>query len=73
MPAVVFQPWPMHRRRRLAREFVEDAGDLLLDSAERREDFGHTLAGEILKIASFENGNHAIPNVLGEPLLGVLP
>jgi len=53
------------------RELVERAGDLFIDATERRHHLGDALTGEILEIASFEDLDHAIPDVVGEFLRDV--
>lgn len=52
-----------------ARERIERAGDVAFEARERGHDFRYPLAGQILKIASFEDLNHAIADVLRKPLL----
>jgi hypothetical protein len=53
-----------------ARNLIKRGGDLAFETRERRHDFGHTLAGQILKIAGLEDLGHLVANVLRKPLFG---
>ena len=58
------------RRGGGARNLVKRGGDLAFETRRRRHDFGHTLAGQILKIAGLEDLRHPVANVLCKPLFG---